>query len=123
MWATVFRWSGRLIGGIGVLMWTLALVAQTFVEPIEDSHDAAAAGLVALYVINVLAFAEGVRSERRGGMALLIGGAALSLFAAFTAGHDYWLAALVSGGPFIAAGALFLLATHVDAHEAAITAT
>lgn len=123
MWSTVLRWSGRLIGGIGVLMWTLALVAQTFVEPIEDANDAVSIGLLALYVVNVVAFAEGLHAEGRGGLAMVITGAAFSLFAIVTAGHNHWLAALVSGGPFIAAGALLLLAVYVEDHVAAITAT
>jgi hypothetical protein len=46
------------------------------------------------------------------------------VFALATAGHNHWLAALVSGGPFIFAGAMFVLAARFEEtgdHNTAIT--
>ena len=51
-------------------------------------------------------------------------GSAFSVFALATAGHNHWLAALVSGGPFIFAGAMFVLAARLEEtgdHNTAIT--
>jgi hypothetical protein len=124
MLSEIARWSGRIIGGFGVLMWAFALIAQTFVEPIRESLDPEAIGLATLVVVNVAAFFVALRNERRGGIATLIVGSAFSVFALATAGHNHWLAALVSGGPFIFAGAMFVLASRLDEagdHSTAMT--
>jgi hypothetical protein len=124
MRAEIARWSARIIGGFGVLMWASALIAQTFVEPIRESVDPEAIVLAILVVVNVAAFVVALRNERRGGIATLIAGSAFSVFALATAGHNHWLAALVSGGPFVFAGAMFLLAARFDEagdHHTAIT--
>ncbi len=124
MSSEIARWSGRIIGGFGVLMWAFALIARTFVQPIRESADPEAIGLATLVVVNVGAFLAALRYERWGGIATLIAGSAFSAFALATAGHNHWLAALVSGGPFIFAGAMFLLADRHDEagdHHTAIT--
>jgi len=125
MWSDIARWSGWFVGGLGVLMWTFALVAQTFVEPIEDNVTAEAVGLAVLVVINVVAFFAAVRYERRAAIVCIAAGLAFCVFAIATAGHNHWLAAAVSGGPFVYAGAMFRLAEHLDeesSHQTAITA-
>lgn len=124
MWSDIARWSGWFVGGLGVLMWTFALVAQTFVEPIEDHVTAEAIGLAVLVVINVVAFIAALRSERWASIVCIVAGLAFCVFAIATAGHNHWLAAAVSGGPFVFAGAMFLLAEHLDEgadHQIAIT--
>ena len=124
MWSDAARWSGRIIGGIGVLMWTFAMVAQTFVEPIEDGVTAEAIGISTLVVLNVAAFLIALRYERSGAIACLVTGTAFCVFALVTAGHNHLLAAAVSGGPFVFAGAMFLLADQLDeqaGHHTAIT--
>jgi len=48
------------------------------------------------------------RDERLGGMVVVAGALALSVFAYVTAGHNKALAVLVSGIPFLVSGVLFL---------------
>lgn len=124
MWSDIARWSGWFVGGLGVLMWTFALIAQTFVEPIEDNVTAEAIGLAVLVVINVVAFIAAIRYERPAAIVCVLTGLAFCAFAIAIAGHNHWLAAAVSGGPFVFAGAMFLLAEHLDEradHQIAIT--
>lgn len=126
MYADLARWGGRFIGGIGVLMWTFALVAQNFVEPIEDGLTGEAIGLTALAAANVVAFFVSLRYEHWGATACVVAGTVFSLFAIATAGHNHLLAALVSGGPFIFTGTMLWLAAYLEehgGHQAAITTT
>ncbi len=109
MWAEACRWSAILVGGVAVVMWTFALVAQTFVEPIEGTPSAAAIAIVIFVSVNPVAFLTATRYQRWGGLAMLVAGLVFSVVAVSTAGHNHWLAAIVSGGPFVASGALFLL--------------
>jgi hypothetical protein len=46
--------------------------------------------------------------ERIGGLITLLFGIAHSIFALFASGHNHVLAMLISGGPFIVVGILFL---------------
>ncbi|MBU2236345.1 hypothetical protein KKA01_04815 [Patescibacteria group bacterium] len=48
------------------------------------------------------------KNAKNGGMLTLVAGIALSVFALFSAGHNHAFAMLISGGPYIIAGALFL---------------
>lgn len=111
MRAAVFRWSARIIGAIGALMWTLVFVGQAFVGPNEEDAGVVAFMLAVLVVMNIVSFLAALRYERWGGTAAIVAGAALSLFAIATAGHNHILAAIVSGGPFLTAGLLFVLAS------------
>ncbi len=107
---TVFRWSARVIGFLGVLMWTFALVANTMAGEGEDGVTAEGVALAILAAGNTLAFLVANRYQHVGGLLSVFTGVAFSAFAMATAGHNHLLAALVSGGPFIAAGVLFMLA-------------
>jgi hypothetical protein len=77
---------------------------------VRPSQPLAAVNTVAIIVAN--------RYERWGGTAAVVTGTVFSLFAISTAGHNHWVAALVSGGPFIAAGLLFLLANRLSSDQA-----
>ncbi len=65
-----------------------------------------------------------LRYARIGGASLVVAGSLFSLFAIITAGRNHWLAALVSGGPFVLSGILFLVADrrpHTDDVTIALT--
>jgi hypothetical protein len=51
---------------------------------------------------------------RRGAWAMLVVGAAFSIFALFTAGRLHWFAMLVSGGPYLLIGVLFLVGKRTE---------
>lgn len=117
-WATASRWSARLIGGVGVLMWAFSLIAHTLAGSEDEAIGAEGAAIATLAAVNAVAFIVANRYERWGGAAVVVTGTVFGLFAIATAGHNHWVAALVSGGPFMAAGFLFLLADRLSSDQA-----
>lgn len=66
--------------------------------------------MTVLITASVLGICIGWRRERAGGTLLAVCAVAHSTFAYFAAGHNKGFAMLISGGPFLLIGALFLLA-------------
>jgi hypothetical protein len=66
--------------------------------------------MAVLISASVLGIFIGWRRERASGTLLVICAVAHSTFAFFAAGHSRGFAMLISGGPFLLIGALFLLA-------------
>jgi hypothetical protein len=66
--------------------------------------------MTVLITTSVLGIFIGWRRERTGGTLLVVCAVAHSTFAFFAAGHNRGFAMLISGGPFLLIGALFLLA-------------
>ena len=103
------KWMRRTARGIGALvagLWLLSGVAHVAFEPAAwTSESAIMSVLVIASIIGVLVawWREGL-----GGAILVIIGVAHSTFACFAAGHNILLAMLISGGPFLLVGGLFL---------------
>ena len=100
------RWIARGIGSLVVALWLFMGIAYGIVE----SHpwtleDAIMAGLTITSTLGVLIawWREGI-----GGTVLVVCAIAHSTFAYIVAGHNKGFAMLVSGGPFLLVGFLFL---------------
>jgi succinate dehydrogenase hydrophobic anchor subunit len=101
------RWMARAIGTIVVLFWLLIAIGYAITEPPSLSlDDIVMAVLVAGTTIGVFI---SWTNERTGGIITLLFGIAHSTFALIASGHNHALAMLVSGGPFILVGILFLI--------------
>jgi hypothetical protein len=102
-----FSWAARILGLIFVGFWLFISVMMVVQEGIgKGVEDRIMAGLI-LY--STAAFIVAWWSERIGGVLLLLAGIAHSTFALFSAGHNIGLAMLISGGPFLLVGTLFLI--------------
>ena len=103
----VIRWTARTIGTIVVLFWVLIAIGYGITEPSNLTlDDIVMAVLVAGTTIGVLVSWV---QERTGGIITLLFGIAHSIFALIASGHNHLFAMLVSGGPFILVGTLFLI--------------
>ncbi len=110
------RWlrrAARLTGGVAAGFWVLALVGSLIAEESVGEADARSesVAIVVLVLLNVVGVAVAFRRERLGGALVVATGTAFSLFALASAGHNHALAMLVSGGPFLVSGLLFLAAS------------
>lgn len=104
------RWIGRGLGSLAGLFCLLIGIAEviwphTPPSPEASQQGAMLAGLVITTVLGVLIawWREGI-----GGTVVVIGAVALGTFAYVTAGHNKVWAMLITGGPFLVAGILFL---------------
>ncbi|MCK4472968.1 MAG: hypothetical protein KAW49_14395 [Anaerolineae bacterium] len=100
------RWIARGIGSLVVAFWLFMGITYDIVESRPWTlEDMIMAGLVTTSALGVLIawWREGI-----GGTILVICAAAHSTFAYVVAGHNKALAMLVSGGPFLLIGSLFL---------------
>ncbi len=108
--------AARIVGTTASIWWVFILVASLIAEGF-DSIEAEGTVLVALIFFAVIGVAIGFTREDIGGVIALLAGVALGVFAVITAGRNHWLAVLVSGGPFILTGVLFLLSAHRNAQQ------
>ena len=100
------RWIARGVGSSVVALWLFMGIAYDIVESRPWTlEDAIMAGLVITSALGVLIawWREGI-----GGTILVICAAAHSTFAYVVAGHNKGFAMLISGGPFLLIGSLFL---------------
>ena len=100
------RWMARGIGSLAGAFWLLSLI----VELIEGHSPWSPEGamLMGLVIFVALGVLIAWRREGIGGLVVAIGALALCIFAYVTAGHNKGFAMLISGGPFLVAGILFL---------------
>ena len=100
------RWIARGIGSLVAAFWLFMGIAYDIVESRPWTlEDTIMAGLVITSVLGVLIawWREGI-----GGTILVVCAVAHSTFAYIVAGHNKGFAMLVSGGPFLLIGILFL---------------
>lgn len=104
------RWMARGIGSLAGAFWLLSLIASLIVELIEGHGPWSPEGamLMGLVIFVALGVLIAWRREGIGGLVAVIGAIALCIFAYVTAGHNKGFAMLISGGPFLVAGILFL---------------
>ena len=100
------RWVARGLGSLVAAFWVFIGVASGISEPGPWTLESAImAGLIVASALSVLVawWREGV-----GGALVVVCAVAHSTFACFAAGHNRGLAILISGGPFLLIGVLFL---------------
>lgn len=105
----VMKWIGWLARGIGsfvAMFWLLAGIVSGIAESQPWTVESAImAGLITASALSVLI---AWRREGIGGMLVIICAIAHSAFAYVASGHNQGLAMLISGGPFLLIGVLFL---------------
>lgn len=104
----IIRWAARAIGTIVVLFWLLIAVGYGITEPSQMTLDDMI--MVVLVAGTTLGLTLSWINEKTGGIITLLFGLAHSTYALVEAGHNQGLAMLISGGPFILVGILFLIA-------------
>ena len=100
------HWIARGIGSLVAALWLFTGITYDIVEPHPWTlEDMVMAGLIITSTLGVLIawWREGI-----GGMIVVICAVAHSVFACVVSGHNKVLAMLVSGGPFLLIGILFL---------------
>ncbi len=104
------RWIARGIGSLAGTFWLLTLIASLIVEVIGGDMTLSLEGVMlgGLVIFATLGVLIAWRREGSGGMMVLIGAMAFGTFAYVTAGHNKVWAMLITGGPFLVAGILFL---------------
>ena len=103
------RRSGRILGAVLVLWWLFIAVASFLSE--REPMTGESYALIGFVVTAVLLILLSWRWEKAGGALLVLLGLAFSVFGYFSAGHNQWIAILVSGVPFLLVGLLFLAAS------------
>ncbi len=105
--ATAMRLAARVIGVLAVALWIMIFVGGLLAENPEPLTTEGYL-IIALSACGAVGVAWAFVNERTGGIITLIVGVAFSVFALATAGRNAWIAVAFAGGPFLAAGALFL---------------
>jgi hypothetical protein len=100
------RWLARGVGTPVAGFWLFVGVVSGMVE--EGPWDWESSVLAVLIVASAASVAAAWRWERAGGIAVVACGLAHCAFALIAAGHSKGFAVLISGAPFVLAGALFL---------------
>ncbi len=100
------RWIARGTGSLVAAFWLFVGVASALVESRPLTLEGAI--IVALIVSSALSVLVAWRRDGLGWMLLLICAVAHSTFAYLASGHNHGLAMLISGGPFLLVGLLFL---------------
>jgi len=100
------RCVARVVCTLAALFWVLTGLAHAVVEPAPLIWESWV--LAALIVAAAVAVAIAWWRERIGGPAVLAVGVAFSTFALITSGHNHAFAMLITGGPFLLSGLLFL---------------
>jgi hypothetical protein len=100
------RWVARAVGTPVAAFWILVGIVSALMEEAPASWESLV--LAGLILASAISVAAAWRWERAGGAAVVACGLAHAIFAAVAAGHNRGLAILVTGVPFLIAGALFL---------------
>ncbi|HEY60720.1 MAG TPA: hypothetical protein G4N92_08590 [Anaerolineae bacterium] len=100
------RWIARVLGSLVAVFWLFAGIGSGMNNPNPLMwEDAIMAGLIATSVIGVLV---AWKRELTGGIIILVCAIAHITFASIIAGHNKGFAMLISGGPLLLVGTLFL---------------
>ncbi len=106
------RFAARMIGTVAASFWgTVLLLHLIFGDEVPTEEGTEIQGII-LGLLIAAAIGSTIfawRDAYRGGIALLVIGTLLSLFALVTAGQNHIMAILVSGAPFLLSGLLFVL--------------
>ena len=104
------KWPRRLargLSGLMVIYWLFIVVVSAIFEPAPWTWESYSMAYMVTTALVVTFFAWW--RPQRGGLLLVLFGIIFSTFGAVSAGHNRWLAVLVSGFPFLVAGVLYLI--------------
>ena len=101
------RWIARGIGSLVVAFWLFIGILQGMVG--SDPWTGESTILSVLTITSALGVLIAWWREGLGGIILVIAAVAHSTFAYFAAGHNHAFAMLISGGPWMVVGILFLI--------------
>jgi hypothetical protein len=114
------RTVARAFGVTFVAAWAFILLVGTATEGFA-SVGSEGSILTFLVLVASLGVALCFTHETAGGLLTFSAGLALAVFALVTAGRNQWIAVIVAGVPFIAAGSLILIAARRDAPGSSTT--
>jgi hypothetical protein len=100
------RWIARAIGSLAAAFWLFAGAASAMAS--GDPWTWESTVLTLLIVASALSVLVAWRREGIGGTLVVMCGIAHSAFASIAAGHNKGLAMLMTGGPLVISGILFL---------------
>ena len=102
--------NALVLGTLAAVFWSLTLTISAIGEIAQGEFQWSLEGLLlaVLALAAVLSVAIAWRREKTGGIALVASGLAFITFGYLSAGHNKAFAMLISGGPFLVAGILFL---------------
>ncbi len=95
---------GKVIGTLASAFWILILILSAFSESEPITWEGLL--LFSLVMGASIGVAMSYRQARAGAYITLFFSLALGIFAITSAGHNHWLAVLISAGPFTIAGML-----------------
>jgi hypothetical protein len=110
--AGFYRWAGLTIGEIATLAWGFALATRFFA--LRGSRSIEDIALILLVAVNVIAFFVAHEDGQWGAIVAVWAAVAFSLFAFATADGNHVVAALLAGGPFMAAAVFYLMAAREE---------
>jgi drug/metabolite transporter superfamily protein YnfA len=108
-----FRVFARTLGTSVAVIWAFMVIGGTIEEIITSTQPVKLVSesltLLLLTVIAILGVIIAWRREKAGGIVTIIGAISIMIFAYYTSLSNKVRVMLVTGGPFIVAGILFLL--------------
>lgn len=110
------HWTARVYGSAISGFWLLVGILESSGE--QEPFTWESTGVVFFIIAMAAATVFAWRNARRGGWLLVILAALFSTFALFSAGRNHAFAMLVSGGPFLVSGLLFLAGWWTDQRHA-----
>ena len=102
------RWVARGTGSLITAFWLFMSMGYAIGES-EETWTWESTVIAVLFAISTMGFVIAWRRELVGGVILVVCAVAHSTFALFAAGHNHAFAMLISGGPYLLIGTLFLL--------------
>ncbi|RMF69345.1 MAG: hypothetical protein D6743_01960 [Calditrichaeota bacterium] len=104
--AIALRWSARGVGSLAAASWLFVIIAGAVAK--EEPWTSESTVLTVLGAASALGVLIAWRKEGLGGLLLVACGIAGNIFGWIAAGRNKAVAMLVTGGPFVVAGLLFI---------------
>lgn len=107
----VLRWMARGLGSALAATWLLIAVASAYAG--DEPFTLESLGITIFGALAIAGALIAWRCERPGGGVLFLGGLGFGCFGYCSAGRSKPLAALLTGGPMVVSGLLFLAAARL----------
>ena len=109
----IIRWIARILGSLLAGFYAFMLIMEVAFPHGSETNDAQAQGIIlgCLAIILVIGVIIAWFKEKIGSYILIPAAIALSIFGFVTAGRYEILVALLSGGPYLLVGILFLISS------------
>jgi len=103
----VIKWAGRFIGGGGAAIFLFIMIVGGISG--DEQWTMESTILTLLGIASAISIIIAWKNEKTGGIFLTTLGIFGIIFGCIAAGHNNFLAALITGGPFLTSGILFLV--------------